>query len=80
MAQPEYKHVVYFVTGMVVVYWKEVMNQPPVGEQFDAFLEDSITKVWGYLTEDRSTGDFHDYQTTIALTARQVFPATPQSA
>lgn len=71
--QPEYKHVAAFVTGMLMQYWTAALGKPPVGEDFQRYLEDSLNKIWLYLTEDRSTGDFTDVQCNIGIEARSAF-------
>lgn len=77
IAQPplnvEFKHVKYFVTGMVAAYWTTVLQKPTAGADYDRYVEESIAKAWGYIQgELRADSSFTDVQCQIAHEVHRV--------
>jgi hypothetical protein len=68
----EFKHVKWFVTGFMTDYYESNGQKPA---DYTVFTQDTVQKVWEYLSEKRRGIDvtFHDQQAAAAIQAELLF-------
>jgi len=66
-----YDQVRYFVVGYMHCYYENVGHKP---QDYTAFTQDTVSKVWCYLSKGGSIhGGFHDQQAACAIEASMLF-------